>query len=292
MENQIYHLVYLTRNLINGKIYIGKHSTTNLDDGYLGSGKHLKLAFKKYGRENFRRTILHYCLTEQDAYDIEAQIVTKEFIKLRSNYNHDLGGRGQTFATHEKTPEHLIFLSHRMKLMNETNANKTYEELYGEEKAKTKKKRISETQKGVLKNFSEETLLAFGNRSKEMMTGKTFEEIFGKEKAEILLQNMSINATGDKNPFYGRHHTEKTCQSISLKAKERMKDRSKLHNIIKILVSTPDGVSYSYLYGLTDLSKHVGISKFIIKHKLDDPNFSITHQKKKFINGWKFSYIV
>ena len=32
-DNQIYHLVYMTTNLINGKIYVGKHSTRNLDDG-------------------------------------------------------------------------------------------------------------------------------------------------------------------------------------------------------------------------------------------------------------------
>jgi len=68
MENQIYHLVYLTTNLINNKIYIGVHSTYNLDDGYLGSGIGIKNAIKKYGKQNFKRQIIHYCLSEQDAY--------------------------------------------------------------------------------------------------------------------------------------------------------------------------------------------------------------------------------
>ena len=39
-----YYLVYKTTNLVNGKIYIGKHETDNLNDGYLGSGKLLKRA--------------------------------------------------------------------------------------------------------------------------------------------------------------------------------------------------------------------------------------------------------
>lgn len=50
--------VYKTTNLINGKIYIGQHTTENIDDGYLGSGVILQKAFKKYGKENFKREVL------------------------------------------------------------------------------------------------------------------------------------------------------------------------------------------------------------------------------------------
>jgi len=35
-------ILYLTKNIINQKIYIGVHSTYNINDGYLGSGKLLK----------------------------------------------------------------------------------------------------------------------------------------------------------------------------------------------------------------------------------------------------------
>ena len=45
-----YNYIYIITNIVNGKIYIGKHSTDDLNDGYLGSGKKLRLAKNKYGK--------------------------------------------------------------------------------------------------------------------------------------------------------------------------------------------------------------------------------------------------
>lgn len=90
----MYHIVYLTTNLINNKMYVGVHSTYNLNDGYFGSGYTLKPAIKKYGIVNFKRQILHYCLEASHAYELEAQIVDENFIQRKDTYNITIGGYG------------------------------------------------------------------------------------------------------------------------------------------------------------------------------------------------------
>lgn len=88
------HIVYKTKNKINNKIYIGIHSTENINDNYLGSGRIFIKALKKYGKENFTKEILFICNTRKEALDKEAELVNEEFILNDNNYNCTLGGFG------------------------------------------------------------------------------------------------------------------------------------------------------------------------------------------------------
>lgn len=72
----MYGYVYLTENLINGKVYIGQHKSSKYKDHYIGSGKQLKQAIQKYGKINFVTTIIEWCdsseaLNQREAYWIE-----------------------------------------------------------------------------------------------------------------------------------------------------------------------------------------------------------------------------
>jgi len=41
---------------VNNKIYVGIHKTKNMNDSYMGSGKVIKNAIKKYDIDNFKRS--------------------------------------------------------------------------------------------------------------------------------------------------------------------------------------------------------------------------------------------
>ena len=90
----MYYIIYKTTNLINDKVYIGYHSTEDINDSYLGSGKLLKQAIKKYGENNFKRDILYVFPTKEEALLKESEIVNEAFIYSESNYNIKLGGEG------------------------------------------------------------------------------------------------------------------------------------------------------------------------------------------------------
>jgi hypothetical protein len=94
MSHMLKYIVYETTNLINGKKYIGVHSTDNLDDGYLGSGKLLKKAIKKYGIDSFQRIILVECKKSEDMFAAESMLVTKEWVNDPNTYNLKIGGEG------------------------------------------------------------------------------------------------------------------------------------------------------------------------------------------------------
>lgn len=92
-ENNI-HYIYKTTCNITGRWYVGMHSTINLYDGYLGSGKRLRNSIRKYGPENHSKDILEFLPTREALVLREIEIVTKELIADDLCMNLKEGGTG------------------------------------------------------------------------------------------------------------------------------------------------------------------------------------------------------
>lgn len=100
-----HYYIYLTTNLINGKIYIGKRTartkTIEADYKYLGSGKLIRRAIKKYGKENFKKEILEVCTKENLSVREKYYIELYNCRNIETGYNIIEGGYGVGDLCHD-----------------------------------------------------------------------------------------------------------------------------------------------------------------------------------------------
>ena len=89
-----HYIIYQITNQINHKIYIGAHSTKDINDDYMSSSSIVKSAMKKYGQENFTKEVLFECESVEKMYEKEAELVNDEFIARNDTYNIKRGGLG------------------------------------------------------------------------------------------------------------------------------------------------------------------------------------------------------
>jgi len=89
-----YHFLYKTTNLKNERYYLGMHSTSNLDDGYLGSGNRLRRSVRKHGKENFKSEILEFFESREDLIIGEKNLITEDILKDPKCMNLVFGGGG------------------------------------------------------------------------------------------------------------------------------------------------------------------------------------------------------
>lgn len=89
-----YGFIYLTINIINGKRYIRMCKNTHAK-GYLGSGKILRKAIQKYGKESFVRQIIQECASFGELCDAEKFWIHKyDAVNDPLFYNLTSGGFG------------------------------------------------------------------------------------------------------------------------------------------------------------------------------------------------------
>ena len=94
----MYGYIYLTTNLVNGKIYIGQHIAQEFEPNkYIGSGILLKKAIKKYGKDNFKNELLCECLSQSELDEKEIYFISKfDSQNPEIGYNLCAGGVDKT----------------------------------------------------------------------------------------------------------------------------------------------------------------------------------------------------
>jgi len=185
-------VIYKTTNLINGKIYIGQDTRNN--PNYFGSGKIIKKAINKYGKENFKKEILVTCSSIDELNKLE-----KHWIEtLNSNnpdigYNVSFGGQSGWMLglRHSDKTKKEFSLNRKGKLIGAKNG------MYGKKHNEESKKKMSKPQ------FGEDN------------------GMYGKKHSDETKKKMSEKLTGEKNSFYGKKHSDETKKKMSEMAKKR-----------------------------------------------------------------------
>jgi len=211
--------IYITTNLINGKRYIGqKTSEIFLGNKYLGSGKYIKLAIKKYGLDNFEVELIEECNSRDELNDREVYWISYyNACKLRSFYNVAEGGHNNNISgfSEEEYKKHCEDLSKRSSGSNNPmygiHLSGKLNGMYGRKHSDETLKKMKDCKVG--KRLSEETkqklsVIGSGRKLSEHHKQRIREGSIGKVLTEEHKRNISISHAdfkGDKHHNYGKH---------------------------------------------------------------------------------------
>ncbi len=197
------HFTYMTVHK-NGKYYVGRHSTTNLHDGYYGSGKWVKSV---KDRSLLDRSVLQYFDNETELKQAEEILIAEHLGKSGCmNFNNSSCGFATGNLNPNTTPEARKRLSVRM-----SGDNNPMKRGHTQES----RKKISEAMQGENNPFYGKT---HSKETREILrqaqTGREHtEETRSKYRQNHADGKYSHLNRGDN--FRGKTHTEET------KAKQR-----------------------------------------------------------------------
>lgn len=193
------YFVICIEGKFKGKIYFGKHSTTNLDDGYICSSTLIRKWVKKH-LNGYVRQIIAFYNSEKELNEAEYNLIHPH---LGKEYCLNLteGGLG----THLKGEKHPFFGKHHT---NETK-QRISEKNKGRKNPKSSHPMLEKTRKKI-------SIANKGKKRSEETKQKISQSNKGKIRTEEYKRNISIKNTG-------RKCTNIQKENISLKTKEAMK---------------------------------------------------------------------
>jgi len=274
--------VYKIINKINGKIYVGQswHLKNRIKSHFENKkmkNTHLYQSIKKYGEDNFIVEMIEIEDPTQEKLDeLEIRLI-EEYKSTDRKFGYNIregGSKGRhSNDTKNKMREKQLGKKHSTEsirkmsksMMGENHPN------FGKHLSDETKKKISKSNLGKI--VSEETKLLISLKTREAMKNedvlrKISESSKNREYDEEYRNNLSERTKGDRNPFYGKKHSEESL--------EKMVDKKILH---KKVLCVDLGIVYDNSY---DAAKKInGHSSNILK---------VCHGLRKKANGfmWKF----
>ena len=204
----MYGYIYKTTNMINGKIYIGKRILPEFDPNYKGSGKILKLAFDKYGWENFIVEFLSPCFSA-DELNAEEQMAIYLYDSRNRSVGYNIARGGEGFNGKDLSPDKYA------KWCAKISSSKS-----GVSVPLERRRRIASTLKGSKLSLEHRMHISQG--------------VKGKVLSEATRLKISKSNSGELNGMYGRsgvlHPSYGQTRSEESKARMRAGNKNKKYN--------------------------------------------------------------
>lgn len=195
---------YRITNLVNNKIYIGIHKfkfskyrclpkvgDIKFEDGYIGSGRSLLEAYRKYGLENFQMIILYETDNETDISNWETDVVNEDFISRKDTYNLRVGGYlGGVF--------------------NIDVINKIKESLKKVDRCKDKNSFYGKVHTDELKKYNSE------------FNKKLWADPNSYYNSKEYRDKLSVANSKESNGFYGKKHTQESKNKMKASLVDRI----------------------------------------------------------------------
>jgi len=204
-------IIYKTTNLVNNKIYIGQ--SVLYDPLYLGSGKSIKKAVKKYGSNNFIKEVLEECNSKDEMDEREIYWINKLGSRdPKIGYNIAAGGnspmRGRKHSEESKKKISNFWKGRR----SEENRKKLSLSKMGSTLSEETKIKIGEFSKG-------RSAWNKGFKTPDEVKKKQSEAKKGKKLSNDHIEKISLANKGRKN-------TEESKSNIKLGWEKRRNKRS------------------------------------------------------------------
>lgn len=233
IANEYYGFVYITKHISKDKYYIGKKNFNRNWKGYLGSGKYLKRAIRKYGKSDFKRYIVAVTHSEEESCEIERKLIDKYKATVSDKfYNiHEGGEGGYTLAGYSELQKEEYRHKMRVVIKNKIKTDASYLQRVsaGVRKAKGTSEYKEKSSKAQKRRYEKiEERLKTGLASKKVWDSLSEEQKANRVQGLIEHTNnpetkkqLSERWSGSNNPKFGTIMSEETKQMLADARREK-----------------------------------------------------------------------
>ena len=213
------YYIYIHKNKINGKVYIGQTCQKpeyrwNNGKGYVES-PYFYQAIQKYGWDNFEHIILFDNLTQEEANQKEIELIAiYQALNPEYGYNCQSGGNSREIneITRAKNSEHAKqFWSDpaQRQRMSEIMKEKWQDPDY-----RRKQEEYHQTHPHTLTEAGRRRI----SEARKVYIAEHGTPTQGKGHTEEAKEKIRQSKLGEKNPMYGKKHTEEEIQNLREKS--------------------------------------------------------------------------